>query len=560
MRPLLVLGLVVTLVPLVGCGGDDGATPPDAMPTGPMTLEVTAYDFGFDLETRAGHAAVTARVTTAGDCLSLPARAAVDAASVVLDGVAASGVSAAGGQLTACGAGWAVGDELVLGADVTVPLQTWGASQVGYSVSTDANGAPLYYLVSWIGGCDQFGPCDHAPDRFARYRFTITHPVDVEVFCSGDVTAGATETTCAFTHDGGPTYSTFGVIASSGWQTTPLGTWDGLTVTAHDRVGSGVIDDIDVALQSGFLAWMRQTFGPYPYGEQLRIITAPTYWNGFEHPGNIVLADDLDAPFGNTKPVNHTLLHELAHQWAGDQTTLADTYDFVWKESMAEYLSYVHEETTDVALGAGTVQGWKACARGSAFYPVPEERPPLLDYYGHVYCPGPMILFRQLEALSSRAQVVEALATLLGAPRAISVDDVRRALEAATGLELAGYFDAWAIGTGAPAWPTFRVTTTALGGGDVEVTVAQQTPATPMGCAFAVELRGAQEGERAEVWIDLGVDGAAQVTEVAPAVPFAVVETVLDPHAHCLAYAATPGAVAPPRHPPGWSPWTRPAR
>ena len=38
---------------------------------------------------------------------------------------------------------------------------------------------------------------------------------------------------------------------------------------------------------------MQSQFGPWPYGSELRVLTAPTYWDGFEHPGNIVLADGL---------------------------------------------------------------------------------------------------------------------------------------------------------------------------------------------------------------------------------------------------------------------------
>jgi len=63
-----------------------------------------------------------------------------------------------------------------------------------------------------------------------------------------------------------------------------------------------------------------------------------------------------------------------------------------------------------------------------------------------------MILFRQIEVLSSRAQVLAAIATLLGEPRAISVDDVVAALETSTGLDLDAYAAAWIHGTGAPVW------------------------------------------------------------------------------------------------------------
>ena len=539
------------LILLAGCGDDGGGTPDAAPPTGPITATVERYDYTFDLQTRQARAVLALAVTTGGDCVTLPLRAPL-AGEVRLGGAPAT-ATVADGALTACGAGWPDGATLELEAELMVALETWGDSQVGYSISEDANREGFWYLVSWVGGCDRFAPCDTTPSRFARYRFTVTHPEVVTVLCSGDVVAGATETTCTFEHDGGPTYSTFGLVASSGWTVTEAGAWNGVDVTIYNRTGSNVAGLIDGAWQAGFLAWMEARFGAYPYGDALRVITGPTYWSGFEHPGNIVLDDALASPFSAyLDPVNHVLAHELAHQWAGDETTLAGTYDFVWKEAMAEYLTFVYEDETVPAEAAATARAWKGFAQGAAFHPVPEEEPPLLDYYGEVYGPGPMILFRQLEALFSRAQVLDAIAAVLGEPRAIGVADVQLALEDATGADLDGYFDAWVRGTGAPAWPTFSTEVVDQGGGTVAVTVRQVTPAEPRGCAFAVELQGAAAEERHDVWIDLGVEGDAEVTVTATP-GFAVVATALDPDAQCLAYPA--GAAAAPRHRRGWSPW-----
>jgi len=543
---------------LAACGGgddDDGAAaPPDAAPpTGAITADVTQYELAFDLTTRYARATVHARVTEAGDCLTLPFRGELVGA-VQLDGVAAT-VTSSDTTLTACGGGWDAGAELVLTVDARVRLQTWGGSQVGYSIANDANGRPFYYLVSWIGGCDRFAPCDRDPSRFARYRFEIAHPEGVTVLCPGTVEAGATRTVCSFDLDGGPTYSTFGIVASDGWTVTDLGTWNGLAVTIHDRAGANLAAAIDVPWQSGFLAWMEDRFGPYPYGDTLRLVSGPTYWSGFEHPGNIVLDDGLDSPqSAYADPVDHVIAHELAHQWAGDETTLRDTYDFVWKESMAEYLSFVYEAQTRPAVAETTALAWKRFATGASFYPVPGERPPLLDYYGEVYGPGPMILFRQLEALFSRDQVLAAIATLLGTPRAIGVDDVQAALEHATGAELDGYFARWVRGTGAPAWPRFAIATADAGGGMLDVTVTQQAADQGLyGCAFAVQLRGAGADEHVDVWFDLGVDGAASATETIAAPTFAITSTALDPYGDCLAFPAAAATAA--RHPRGWSPW-----
>jgi aminopeptidase N len=546
------LAFAAALVALAGCGEDAPRL------VGEASIVVERYDYELDLESRAAAVTVAVRMEGDGDCFGLPFRAGGLDPEVTIDGEAASG-ALAGGVLELCGRGWAAGTELSVAARMTVPLETWEDSQVGYSVSTDGEGGDFYYLVSWVGGCDRFGPCDRAPDRFAHYHFTVTHPADVDVLCSGTVTAGETETSCDFALDGGPSYSTFGLVASSSWTTTDLGIWPGdVAVTLYDHPSSGIAEAIETEQHSAFLGWMAERFGPYPFGDELRLVVGPTYWNGFEHPGNIVLYDQLARATigsGYSDPLEHVIAHEIAHQWAGDQTTLAGVYDFVWKEAMAEYLSFVYEDE-ELAPGEGTAtaRAWKSFARGAAYYPVPEDEPELLHYYGEVYGPGPLILFRQLEALFDRDAVMAALTSLLGTERALGVVDVQAALEDATGADLAGYFDTWAYGSGAPSWPRFAVAVSPAGPGTVEVTVTQEeNPSGLFGCAFAIELQG-KGGAAQDVWIDLGPDGAESVTASAE-VDFAVTDWRFDPHGHCLATEAIAAAAPVALHPPGWSPW-----
>jgi aminopeptidase N len=534
---------LLSVLLLAACG-DDGASAPDAgspdampAPPGAVTFEVAHYDYRFDLEGRGATSVLTIEVTGSGDCLSLPMRVYAD--SVAVEGSVLRSIDRVDDVLTVCSdLGWLAGEEITLTVQLIIPLATWNETQVGYSVELDVENQPFHYLVSWVGGCDRFGPCDNRPDRFATYRFTVTHPEGTTVLCPGTITPGTTETRCEFAHAGGPTYSTFGVAASPSWQPMSLGSWGSVEVTLYDTPSSGIAAAFDADLYAGFLGFMETTFGPYPYGTELRFAVGPTYWNGFEHPGNIVLYDGLeDQASSYANPLDHTTMHEIAHQWAGDQTTLADTYDFVWKEAMAEYLTYLFEDQTDPAVGEATVRTWKARGRFAAYYPVPtqEPRPTLLQYYGHVYSAGPMILFRQLEALYSRDAVIEALQSLLGEPRAIGVADLHAALEAATGADLQNYFDTWVYGAGDPSWPLYDVTVVDQGAGTYDVTVALAAGTTgTWGSAFAVQLTG-EDGETHDVWFDLGPDGTVSDTVTATGVPFAVTGHVFDPHAHTLA-------------------------
>src|SRR6185503_20391129 len=89
-------------------------------PTGTMTVDVTHYDYAIDLATRAAHAEVTATVTDAGNCLTMPLRA-QGLTNVTLSGRPVDSGTEDATTLTVCGQGFDAGDTLVLAADVTVP-------------------------------------------------------------------------------------------------------------------------------------------------------------------------------------------------------------------------------------------------------------------------------------------------------------------------------------------------------------------------------------------------------------------------------------------------------
>jgi aminopeptidase N len=522
----------VALTAITGCGGS--GTPPS--PTGPISATVTHYDYKLDLDSRAAHATVTATITAGGDCWTLPFRG-QDPTNVTLDGVAAA-VTADATSLTACGSGHEDGATLVLDADVTFALATLGTSQVGFSIRQDAQQNSFYYLVSWVGGCDRFAPCDSRPDQFATYHFDVTHPSGYTVRCPGGIVEdSATETECGFDFQGGPTYSTFGVAAYPAWTQTDLGVWGDVHVVLYDRAQTGIAARIDPAWNAGYLAWLEHTFGPFPYGHELRLLTAPTYWNGFEHPGNIVLSDTLaqQTMSGYADAVQHVIDHEITHMWAGDQTTLGGTYDFVWKESMAEYLAYVWEDMQAPATAATTAHAWKVFGGAATYYPVPLDHPDLFTYYSQVYGPGPMVLFRQLEVMSSRAQVLAAIQSVLGQPRALSVDDLIAALQRETGLDLSQYAAAWIEGSGPPSWPRFFLQYTA-GPGTSSLFVHQVNPgARPRGCRFHVALHGASLDEVALVAVDTFASGTDQTLQL-PTPTFTVTSIEIDPLSECLVY------------------------
>jgi aminopeptidase N len=523
---------------LAACNGDD-----EPLPTGEIAARVTHYDYALDVESRMARATLTLAVDTGGDCVTLPFRAQLTGTPTI-DGTPVN-ASVADDAIRFCGIGYRTGTTIEVASEVIIPLATLGPSQVGYSITRDSQQNSFYYLVSWFGGCDRFAPCDNQPGSFATYKFTVTHPDTFKARCPGTITeVSATETVCDFDHPGGPSYSTFGVAAYPAWTITDKGTWGGVKVTLYDRPQTLIDDAIDVAYHGGFMAWMQSQFGPYPYGDELRILTAPTYWGGFEHPGNIVLDDRLAR---RTNPAYwnqtaHTLDHEIVHMWAGDQTTLAGTYDFVWKEAMAEYLTYVWEDMQSAANGRSTSGAWKGFSQGARYFPVPLEQPALFDYYGDVYGPGPMVLFRQLEALTSRQQVIDAIKLVLGTPRALAVDELVAALEQTTGLDLDAYVTGWIRGSGAPNWPRYAMTfTPGSGTSSLQLMVTNRALEDNFNqrCRFKVALRGASPSDVQLVDVNTFAAGDMNQTLQVPTPEFTVTSMVLDPENECLVFLAS---------------------
>ncbi|MFO0606428.1 MAG: M1 family aminopeptidase [Polyangiales bacterium] len=516
---------------------------PDASPRyeGPARVTVTRYDHAIDLETRALTARLTLRVDAPGDCITLGFRHPM-AEEVRFGDAPARQAKVANGTLLACvDGGLGPGATTVLTVRSTIPQTTLLPTQVGFSRRTNSAGRSFSYLLSWVGECGRVGPCDVAPSSFATYRFAVTHPAGTQVLCPGEVTPGDTETVCVLDRRGAPTYSSFGVLAlAGGWRETDLGSAGTVRITLHDTPRSRVAESIDRVHLRSFVGWMAERFGPYPYGDALRFVTGPTYWSGFEHPGNIALAETLT----EGGRLDHTVRHEVAHQWAGDQTTVAAVKDFVWKESMAEYLSYVFEDENGLPDQArASLDTWMLAASRADRYPVPDEDLALPAYYGNAYGPGPMILFRQLEVMFSRRQVVDAIRMVLGRERTLSVDELRMALEQTTGAQLDRYLRAWLRGTGAPAWPGVAVTRTPNPDGSLTVSVrVESRDAVVRPCRFRVRLTG-DGGEALDVPFTVGLDGSAPApATVRPTFP--VTGAVVNPESEALVFEATTGSGA----------------
>jgi aminopeptidase N len=525
-------------------GGGSGAG--GATPTGPITGTALRYTVAFDLTSAAAHSDVDVDVAApGGDCFTIGDRGA--STNVTWDSAPAASSTFSSGVLNACGSGVRGPGKLTLGADTPIPLKTYFNLDVGYSHKKDQDGGQFSYMVSWVSGCDRFGPCDADPSRLAEFHFDVTHPAGTTVLCPGVLTAGDTLTHCDLSGTLAPTYSAFGLAADPLWKRTPFTSVGGLDLVFYETPSGQIAKSLDPASLGAYITWITGLLGPFPYGSEIRYAGAPTAWLGFEHPANIVLQEKLPLVTGAyANPSMHVVMHETAHQWSGDRATLATATDFVWKEATVEYLSYVFEdEHRPPAEAAATLAYWDAISLQAAYHPRPTDNPPpaVQTFYGDVYGAGPMTLYVQLEDMIGRPAMLSAVQAFLADPGARAVTDLQHALEKSSGQDLSAYFSAWVFGAGKPEWPTFAVATSQMGD-QVTVTLTQQNASGKLyGCKVTVEVDGATTKAMATVDYGLAPTNATAISTVTLAEP--VMGTVLDPGHRLIAHVAGKGPVPP---------------
>lgn len=522
---------------LGGMGCDSPEQPPE--PPGPvehvdgppLTYAVDRYDFTFDLTTREATTRLWLDVKGAREgCVSIPAPAEVT--DVRWQGAPASSARAVDGKLEVCGRSLMEGP-IWIDSRYVVPEATYLYTQVGLSRRPDLHGDVFTYLLGWVESCDLFGPCDDAPARLAYFTFDVTHAPGEVVLCPGTLSQpDATHTRCELLGTRAPTYSAFMVASHPGWKRTRLVDSDVARVDLYDSSRGLLGPALDAVVVEDFLRWMTNRFGPLPYGRELRVAGAPTEWLGMEHPANIVLRDNLPLLSGAYANMTlHTLMHEVVHQWAGNRTPLASAQDYPWKEAVAEYLTYVYEDEHRSGEAAATLAYWDRLARTSSYYLRPGDvpAPPFISFVNDVYGTGPMILLLQLESLLGRPQVLSALQSFLAEPGARSIEDLRTALERASGVRLQRYFETWVDGAGEPDLPYFQVEWREEDA--LVLTVTQQTLAGRVyPCVVELELQGEALEQRQRVTVSYGLEPAsATVHATVPLPPWPVRAVTVDP-------------------------------
>jgi aminopeptidase N len=211
------------------------------------------------------------------------------------------------------------------GATLGVQLPDTG----GLSVCEEPIGAFTWYPVN-----------DQPADK-AFYSFTLHVPAPMVGVANGQLQSRATAggvTTTRWTLDR-PTSSYLTTVAFGDLTETRLGTVNGTPVSTWTPTGDSYTRD-RLSYADDALRWVEERLGRYPFAS-LGVLANAGTGCGMETQTMITLGV---GDYVTSKPV---IVHEIVHQWWGDEVTPNDWRDPWMNEGMAYYLQKVYEAQSE---------------------------------------------------------------------------------------------------------------------------------------------------------------------------------------------------------------------
>jgi aminopeptidase N len=206
------------------------------------------------------------------------------------------------------------------------------------------DGTAYLYTLLVPADANALFPCFDQPDLKARVTTRITAPAAWKVLANGPL-VGRDSAAGAVTWRFGATepISTYLIAFAAG----PWATWESEGLTLYARASRRAEVDADSLIDANRRAarWLAGYFGvPFPFAKMDALLAPAFPFGGMEHVGAIFYNESqfvfrepptLSQRLGR----EHTIYHEVAHQWFGDLVTMK-WFDDLWlKEGFATYMA-----------------------------------------------------------------------------------------------------------------------------------------------------------------------------------------------------------------------------
>jgi len=347
-----------------------------------------------------------------------------------------------------------------------------GKPRDGLILANDKAGKPSAVGDNWPNRVHHWIPSLDHPSAKATINFSVTAPARNVVVANGklsrvETTANSTRTWTFNEAAPIPPYcmivavGDFAELQPAQTSVTPLAYF----VPQPDR--QFAMQGFAPATPS--LKFFSETVGPYPY-EKLALIVGATRFGGMENSGAIVFSSTLfDARPPGSDPISRTfkirsslvglVAHEIAHQWFGDSVTESTWSDLWLSEGFATYFAglFIQREDGEEAFQAYMKNAGEAYLNYAKRTETPLHDTETEDLFKLLnpnnYQKGAWVLHMLRSELGDKA-FFNGIRDYYTAHRdsTASTEDLRAALEKASGKDLRAFFKRWVYGAGHPTY------------------------------------------------------------------------------------------------------------
>lgn len=358
----------------------------------------------------------------------------------------------------------------VPGTKLVVEVAYQGKPTDGLIMSTDKDGKPSAVGDNWPNRVHHWIPTLDHPSAKATITFNITAPAREEVVANGrldqvQTTANGTRT---WTYSERAPIPPYCMIIAVGQFTRLEPTKRTLTpLSYYVPESDGPVAMKGFAPSIPSLEYFTELIAPYPY-EKLAMIVGATRFGGMENSGAIVFATTLfnprpnakiSEPFGIPRGTVALIAHEIAHQWFGDSVTESTWADLWLSEGFATYFAglFLQRYESEAAF-----QEYMNTAVRTVFEYEKKNRTPIFDretedlmdlLNANNYQKGAWVLHMLRSSLGDQVffrGIRDYYETHKNATA--TTEDLREALEKASGKDLKGFFQRWIYDSGHPEY------------------------------------------------------------------------------------------------------------
>ncbi|MBS1793079.1 MAG: M1 family metallopeptidase [Acidobacteria bacterium] len=367
-----------------------------------------------------------------------------------------------------------------------------GVPEDGLILTRDRDGSPSAVGDNWADRVHHWIPCLDHPSAKASVRFTVTAAAVYPVVANGVLesvkeNADATKT---WIYDEARPVSPYNMVVAAGrFATAVLKTNAPVPISYYVPQSDRRFAEPGFSPAAPALATFGELIAPYPY-KKLALIVGATKFGGMENANTIVFTPTLFRNFLTEKPrsprykipraVEEVVAHEIAHQWFGDTVTEATWADLWLSEGFATYFAGLFLEKNE---GRAVFRSYmKEKAKSYLDYEKTRRTPihdteteKLFDLLTpNNYEKGAWVLHNLRGLLGDRA-FFEGLRAYYEAHKdsTATTEDLRAALEKASGKDLKEFFTRWIYQSGHPVYQT---SWRAAGANSLAITLRQLQP------------------------------------------------------------------------------------